>query len=80
MGQVTDTGIGISEADQERLFDEFFRAENAKLLPVPGTGLGLAIVKEILDNAGGSIRVRSAEGKGSTFTFTLPVHRAAATE
>ena len=78
VGQVTDTGIGISPEDQERLFTEFFRTENARMLPVPGTGLGLAIVKEILENAGGSIRVRSAEGQGSTFTFTLPVNRAPA--
>lgn len=77
LGKVIDTGIGISEEDQKQLFIEFFRTENAKMMPVPGTGLGLVIVKEILDNAGGTIGVQSEEGKGSTFTFTLPVNRPA---
>jgi hypothetical protein len=69
---VSDTGIGIPEADLPRLFTEFFRAENAKKLAEEGTGLGLAIVKEIVDRLGGKIRVRSKIGEGTTFTCLLP--------
>lgn len=72
VGEVRDTGIGIPAEEQGRLFSEFFRARNAKALGLRGTGLGLVIVKRIVDGAGGSIRVESEEGKGSTFTFTLP--------
>jgi signal transduction histidine kinase len=72
VGEVRDTGIGIPVEEQGRLFEEFFRAKNAKALNLRGTGLGLAIVKRIVDGAGGSIRVESQEGKGSTFTFSLP--------
>lgn len=72
VGEVRDTGIGIPAEEQGRLFQEFFRAKNAKALSLRGTGLGLVIVKRIVDGAGGSIRFESEEGKGSTFTFTLP--------
>jgi len=72
VGEVRDTGIGIPAEEQGRLFEEFFRAKNAKALSMRGTGLGLVIVKRIIDGAGGSIRVESEEGKGSTFTFSLP--------
>lgn len=72
VGEVRDTGIGIPAEEQGRLFEEFFRAKNAKALSLRGTGLGLVIVKRIVDGAGGSIRVVSQEGQGSTFTFTLP--------
>jgi signal transduction histidine kinase len=73
IGQVSDTGIGIPAEAQARLFSEFFRAGNAKSFTPHGTGLGLAIVKQIVEGAGGRIWVESAVGKGSTFTFTLPV-------
>jgi two-component system sensor histidine kinase/response regulator len=76
IGQVSDTGIGIPPEAQDRLFSEFFRASNAKALTPHGTGLGLAIVKQIVEDAGGRIWVESAVGKGSTFTFTLPVANA----
>jgi len=72
VGQVRDTGIGIPAEEQGHLFSEFFRARNAKALGLRGTGLGLVIVKRIVDGAGGSIRVESHEGQGSTFTFNLP--------
>jgi len=72
VGEVRDTGIGIPAEEQGRLFSEFFRAKNAKALSLRGTGLGLVIVKRIIDGAGGNIRVESEEGKGSTFTFSLP--------
>ena len=70
--EVSDTGIGIPEADIPRLFSEFFRAENAKAFEEQGTGLGLVIVKEVLDRLRGSIRVQSKLGQGTTFTCMIP--------
>lgn len=72
LGQIRDTGIGIPEKAMSKLFSEFYRADNAKAMNIPGTGLGLAIIKEILERAGGEIRVESTEGVGTTFYFTLP--------
>jgi signal transduction histidine kinase len=74
---VADEGIGISEKDQESLFQQFFRAETAHDAQVGGTGLGLAIVKGIAEAHGGTVRVKSAIGKGSTFSVILPVRREA---
>jgi two-component system, sensor histidine kinase and response regulator len=73
LGQVRDTGIGIPEDAREKLFTEFYRAGNAKELNIPGTGLGLAIVKQIIEKAGGKISVESEVGKGSQFSFVLPI-------
>jgi len=73
VGRVEDTGIGISSDELGNIFREFYRAERAKAMQVRGTGLGLAIVKRILEIYGGTIEVKSAVGKGSTFTFTWPV-------
>jgi signal transduction histidine kinase len=73
--EVSDTGIGIPGADRSRLFDDFFRAENAKAVDADGTGLGLAIVKEIVDKHGGRIMVESEEGFGSIFVVNLPMAR-----
>ena len=69
---VADSGIGISEADQARIFDAFYRAVDVKEQPIPGTGLGLAISKAIVDGHGGRIEVESREGEGTTFTVRLP--------
>ena len=69
---VADTGIGISEEDQAKLFQKFFRADNSTTRDAGGTGLGLAITKAILDRMRGSIHVDSAPGAGSRFVFTLP--------
>ena len=69
--RVADTGIGMSETDLACLFSQFFRAESAKKLVTEGTGLGLVIVKEILDRLGGTIRVSSKVGEGTTFTIYL---------
>ena len=71
--EVTDTGIGIPAEDMDRLFSEFFRAGNARTSDIPGTGLGLVIVRRVVENAGGSISVKSKPSCGSTFTLTLPV-------
>jgi len=70
--EVSDTGIGISQKDIPFIFDEFFRVKNRKTQHITGSGLGLSIVKKIVEAHGGSIEVRSEEGKGSTFIVFLP--------
>ena len=70
---VRDTGPGISDADQAKLFQEFQQADNAITKKKGGTGLGLAISKRIIEMHGGKIWVESQLGQGSTFAFTLPV-------
>lgn len=69
---VTDQGIGIAEADRERVFERFYRSDPARSRSTGGTGLGLAIVKHVATNHGGKVGVWSVEGSGSTFTLTLP--------
>jgi signal transduction histidine kinase len=69
---ITDTGIGIPASEIGNVFDEFFRATNAKKSETDGTGLGLSIVKQIVDRHSGTISVQSQEGRGSTFTVILP--------
>ena len=70
---VSDTGPGISPADQEHIFEEFRQAEGSVAQRKGGTGLGLAIAKKIVEMHGGKIWVESEVGKGSTFTFSLPL-------
>lgn len=72
VGQVEDTGIGISHNDIPRIFDDFYRAENAVVFEKDGTGLGLTIVKQIIENHNGKIWVESQIGKGTRFIFALP--------
>jgi len=69
---VTDQGIGISPADQDRVFERFYRVDPARSRETGGTGLGLAIVKHIAGNHRGRVDVWSVEGTGSTFTLTFP--------
>jgi len=71
--EVADTGIGIPPEDQEHLFEEFFRASNAREFVQEGTGLGLSIVREIVEAHGGQIACASEPGKGTRFTVTLPL-------
>jgi signal transduction histidine kinase len=68
----SDEGIGISTADQDQLFSEFFRSTNPEAVAEPGTGLGLTIVQRIVERHGGRIEVSSELGHGSTFTVRLP--------
>jgi signal transduction histidine kinase len=71
--EVGDTGPGIAAEDQERIFQEFQQAGSDAGKP-QGTGLGLALAKKFVEMHGGKIWVESEVGKGSTFTFTLPIH------
>jgi PAS domain S-box-containing protein len=70
---VKDAGIGISSKDKKMLFTKFFRSEKASTKNVEGSGLGLYVVKSYIDGWNGDINVISEEGKGSTFTVTLPI-------
>lgn len=70
---VTDRGIGISEDDQERVFERFYRADQARSRRTGGSGLGLAIVKHAVQRHGGEVRLWSRLGRGSTFTIRLPL-------
>ena len=70
---VSDTGIGIPEDDLSKIFDEFYRSENAKAHNKTGTGLGLSIVKQIVDSHRGKIWVESKMGRGTIFSCALPV-------
>lgn len=69
--EVEDTGIGIAPEHHERVFERFYRVDKSRSRELGGTGLGLAIVKHVAQAHGGSVGLRSAPGRGSTFWFTL---------
>jgi hypothetical protein len=70
---VQDTGIGIKPEDQERIFEHFHQVNNSMTREQTGTGLGLALARRFVEMHGGRIWVESEAGKGSTFTFVLPL-------
>lgn len=71
--EIKDSGIGIPQSEQGRIFNKFFRAENAKEIHIEGTGLGLYTVKSMIEALGGRIWFESEEEKGTTFYFTIPI-------
>jgi two-component system phosphate regulon sensor histidine kinase PhoR len=75
---ISDTGIGIPERHQSRVFERFFRVDSGREKKIGGTGLGLSIVKHITNLYGGEISLESEEGKGTRIEVRLPV--AVATE
>ena len=70
---VRDTGVGIPEADIEKLFSKFYQANNVPLVNEKGSGLGLALVKHVVEAHGGRVSVKSHVGEGSTFSVLLPL-------
>ncbi len=70
---VKDTGYGISEEDQAKLFTNFFRSGDQNIRDEPGTGLGLSITKKMIESHGGELTFESELGKGTLFSFTLPL-------
>ncbi len=72
---IEDTGIGIPQESVSRIFERFFRVDQARSRELGGTGLGLAIVKHIVEAHGGSVSCKSQLGKGSEFSFTIPAFR-----
>jgi signal transduction histidine kinase len=72
---VTDTGIGISETDQEHVFDRFYRVDKARSRALGGAGLGLSIVSWIANAHGGHVSLESTLGQGSAFTVELPISK-----
>ena len=74
---VCDQGIGIPTRDLGRIFERFYRVDRARSRLTGGTGLGLSIVRHVAANHGGTVRVTSREGEGSTFTLVLPVRHGA---
>jgi len=71
--EVSDTGFGIPENQQERIFSKLFRADNVQEMDTVGTGLGLYVLKSIVEESGGSVTFDSTEGEGTTFTVLLPL-------
>jgi signal transduction histidine kinase len=70
---VEDTGFGIREEDQQRIFQKFFRSEDQEVRSAPGTGLGLNITRHLVEIQGGKIWFESEFREGTTFHFTVPV-------
>ena len=71
--EVRDTGVGIAKIDLPRVFERFYKSDRARTRGRGGTGLGLAIARHIVETHGGRIWLKSKEGKGSSFFFSLPV-------
>ena len=78
--EVQDTGIGIAEREQPRIFERFYQVADSLTRDHGGTGLGLALVRELISVLGGAVWVTSREGQGSTFAFALPYRQVAAAD
>jgi len=72
---ITDTGLGMTKEQMSHLFTKFYRIDTPETTGITGTGLGLYITKSIIEKMGGSITCKSTQGRGSTFTFTLPIFK-----
>jgi signal transduction histidine kinase len=77
--EVIDRGIGISRAEQDKIFDKFYRVCDPLVHNTKGSGLGLSLVRHVMQAHGGQIRVDSMPGEGSKFTMVLPVEAKART-
>jgi two-component system phosphate regulon sensor histidine kinase PhoR len=77
--EVEDSGIGISPQYQERVFERFYRVDKARSQSLGGTGLGLSIVRNIAERHGGSVAVKSQLGRGSVFSFRMPLAASSST-
>ena len=73
---VSDTGAGIAPEHRERVFDKFYRVDSSRSRPAGSTGLGLSITKSLVERMGGTVRLESVVGEGSTFTVSMPLARA----
>ena len=74
---VADTGIGVPEADKDRIFERFYRVDKARSRETGGTGLGLAITKSVVLMHQGALKIQSKEGEGTIFTVRIPLTYAA---
>lgn len=70
---VEDNGFGMSQEEQQHMFEKFFRADTGKIKAIQGTGLGLFITRELVEKMNGKVWLKSEEGKGTTFSFSLPI-------
>jgi signal transduction histidine kinase len=70
---VQDTGLGISQEDQKKMFTPYFRSNNEEALERPGTGLGMSLTRELIRLHNGEVWIESEIGKGSIFHFTIPL-------
>ncbi|MHC5113190.1 MAG: sensor histidine kinase [Planctomycetota bacterium] len=76
--KIADTGIGLADEEQEKIFDKFYRAKDDRVAGITGTGLGLALARDVIRLHGGDITVSSEVDQGSTFVLTVPTHAHAA--
>ena len=71
--EISDTGIGVPQEEQARIFEDFYRASNAKQVEPDGDGLGLSLVKRVVEMHAGTISFSSCLGSGTTFRIVLPL-------